>query len=161
MKPLFVAAMLSMIAGQGQALSCLAPDPVMTFQQLAAAPESYYVLLGQLTFDASKLPAAVSSDQSRAPAPIPARFVGKGLTEQGFTNTYHSDALLQVGCAGPWCGSARSGVDAIYFVRASDPPVTMQADPCGGMIFEAPTQATLDKLVACMRGDACLPQPLQ
>ncbi len=161
MKPLIAAAMLATISAQAQALSCLRPDPITTFQALAAAPESYFVLFGQLTFDEADLPEGVSTDQTRAPAPIQARFVGKGLTRNGFTNTYQSDVLLQVGCAGPWCGSARSGVDAVYFVQASDPPVTMQAEPCGGMIFENPAQVTLDMLTSCMRGDACSPQALE
>ena len=161
MKSLVLAAALAMVAGPSHALSCLLPDPIDTFQQLAAAPESYFVLYGKMTFDEGLLPQGVSMDQQREPAPIPARFVGKGLTRDGFTNDYVSDVTLQVGCAGPWCGSARSGVDAIFFVEATDPPVTMQAGPCGGMIFEEPTPATLEMLTSCMQGGACSPQPLQ
>ncbi|MDP5084958.1 MAG: hypothetical protein NWQ23_06010 [Yoonia sp.] len=160
-RPIFFAAVLAMLGGQSQALSCLRPDPITTFQQLAAAPEGYFVLYGRLTFDEGALPAGTSMDQSRVPEPIAARFAGKGLTRDGFTNTYVSDVTLQVGCLGPWCGSARSGVDAIYFVEATDPPVTMQAQPCGEMIFENPSQATLDMLTSCMQGGACSPQPLQ
>lgn len=161
MKPLLFAAALASIGVQAQALSCLRPDPVATFQRLAAAPESYFVLYGQLTFDQADLPPGVSQDQMRTPDPIAARFTGKGLTREGFTNPYESDVTLQIGCAGPWCGSARRGVDAIYFVEATDPPVTMQAGPCGGMIFEEPSEAVLDMLTSCMQGAACSPQPLQ
>lgn len=160
-RSLLVAALLALGAGQVHALSCLRPDPLTTFQELAAAPESYFVLYGRLRFDESDLPAGVSTDQTRAPAPIRAYFAGKGLTSNGFTNTYQSEVILQVDCAGPWCGSARSGVDALYFVAAKDPPVTMQAQPCGGMIFEEPSQATLDMLTSCMQGGPCSPQPLQ
>ncbi|EBA13600.1 hypothetical protein [Roseobacter sp. CCS2] len=161
MKPLFLAAVIAMVAGQGHALSCMRPDPVETFQRLAAAPESYFVLYGQLTFDEADLPAGVSMDQSRAPDPIAARFAGKGLSRDGFTIDYHSDATLQVTCAGPWCGSARSGVDAVYFVEAADAPVTMQAGACGGMIFEQPSEAVLQMLTTCMQGGVCSTQPLQ
>ncbi len=161
MKSVFLALGLTALATQATALSCLRPDPIETFQRVAAAPEGYFVLYGQMTFDESALPAGVSNDNVRDPDPIPARFTGKGLTIQGFTSDYISPVTLQVGCAGPWCGSARSGVDAIYFVRADDPPVTMQAGPCGGMIFEEPDQATLDMLTSCMQGGACSPQPLQ
>lgn len=161
MKSLLLAAALATVSAQAQALSCMRPDPIATFQQLAAAPESYFVLYGELTFDEADLPEGVSMNQFREPDPIAARFEGKGLTREGFTNDYYSDVTLQVGCAGPWCGSARSGVDAIYFVAATDPPVTMQAGPCGGMIFEEPSDAVLEMLTSCMQGGACSPQPLQ
>ena len=161
MKPLLLAASLAMIAGQSHALSCMRPDPIETFQRLAEAPESYFVLYGRLSFDETALPDGVSMDQFREPDPIVARFAGKGLSRDGFTINYASDAILQVTCAGPWCGSARSGVDAVYFVPASDPPVTMQAGPCGGMIFEEPSAAVLEMLTTCMQGGACSPQPLQ
>jgi hypothetical protein len=161
MKSLLLAIAFATIGMQAQALSCMRPDPIETFQRLAAASESYFVLYGKLTFDETDLPAGVSMEQLRTPDPIAARFVGKGLTRHGFTNDYYSDVTLQIGCAGAWCGSARSDVDAIYFVEAADPPVTMQAGPCGGMIFEQPSDAVLDMLTSCMQGGECSPQPLQ
>ena len=161
MKSLLFAASLAVVAGQAQALSCLRPDPIQTFMQLAAAEERYFVLYGELTFDESLLPEGVSMDQTREPDPIPGQFVGKGLTRDGFANDYVSAVNLQVTCAGPWCGSAQSGIDAIYFVPMSEPPATLIAGPCGGMIFPEPSQATLDMLTTCMQGGPCLPQPLQ
>lgn len=161
MKPLLLAAALATISGQAHALSCLRPDPIVTFQQLAQAPETYFVLYGVLSFDEKKLPPGVSDQQMRTPDPIPARFVGHGLSTDGFTIDYVTDVVVQIGCAGPWCGSARSGVDAVYFVEATDPPLTVQAGPCGGMIFEEPDQAVLDMLTSCMQGGTCSAQPLQ
>ncbi|MDB4111895.1 hypothetical protein N9571_05005, partial [Yoonia sp.] len=115
MKAFILATMLAVICGQAQALSCMRPDPVTTFQQLAAKPESYFVLYGTLTFDENALPQGSRSFEEIAPPdPIPARFVGKGLSKAGFATPYVSRAMLQVTCAGPWCGSARSGAEAIY-----------------------------------------------
>ena len=161
MKALLLAAALATVSGQAHALSCLRPDPIATFKQVAEAPESYFVLYGELTFDEDALPAGVSMDMTRAPDPIPARFRGNSLSLEGFTNNYFGDVELQIGCAGQWCGSARSGIDAIYFVRADNKPVTMQANACGGMIFAEPSQATLDMLTSCVQGGRCLSQPLQ
>ncbi|WP_296426775.1 hypothetical protein [Yoonia sp.] len=152
---------LASIAGQAAALSCVQPAPIATFQRVAAAPDAYFVLYGDLTFDEGALPPAVSNRRTTDPAPIPARFRGKGLTLDGFTSDYISPATLQVSCAGPWCGTARSGGDALYFVRADSDPVTMQAEPCGGMIFQDPSQAVLDALTSCMRGDTCSAQPFK
>ncbi len=161
MKSTALALCLTALATQATALSCMRPDPIQTFQWVADAPESYFVLYGQLTFDESALPAGVSDKPTREPAPIAAFFRGKGLTLDGFTADYISPAMLEIGCAGPWCGSARSGVDALYFVRADNSPVVMEAGPCGGMIFEEPDQATLDMITSCMQGGACSSQPLQ
>jgi hypothetical protein len=159
MKPLMTAAVLALISGQASALSCLRPDPIETFQRLAAAPDTYFVLHGVLSFDENALPEGTSFDDVVEPDPIPGRFVGKGLTADGFTNTYVSNVQLQVTCAGPWCGTARSGVEAVYFVPASDPPVSLIAGPCGGMIFEDPSQAVLSMLTSCMQGGNCSPIP--
>lgn len=162
MKPLILATLFAVICGEAQALSCLRPDPVATFQRLASEPDSYFVLYGRLTFDENMLPEGTNSFEDNAPPdPIPARFEGKGLSKAGFTTPYVSNVLLQVTCAGPWCGSARSGIDAIYFVPASDPPVTMQAGACGGMIFEDPTPAVLEALTRCMQGGPCTPLPFE
>lgn len=161
MKPFLLAAALATLGAQAQALSCMRPDPLMTFQQLADAPETYFVLYGQLSFNEADLPPAVMEKQMHTPEPIPARFIGHGLSPDGFTIDYVADLMLQIGCAGPWCGAAQSGVDAVYFVEATDPPLTIHAGPCGGRIFEEPTQAVLDALTICMQGGACSAQPLQ
>ena len=146
---------LCMIASQSLALSCLRLDPVETFQRLAAAPEQYFVLYGTLTFDEAALPEMDLSNQTPAPEPIPGHFEGKGLTREGFTSDYVSTVNVQVQCAGPWCGGAASGVEAVFFVPFSEPPVSLIAEPCGGMIFPEPSEATLGMLTSCMQGGTC------
>jgi len=160
MKSLLLAATLAMIAGQSHALSCVRPDPVWTFSYLDDQPEAYFVVHGQLLFDETLLPTTVSNDQRRRVDPIPARFVGKSLSAEGFVTDYMGDMTLQIGCAGPWCGTAQSGVDALIFV-AAERPLTVEAGPCGGRIFESPTPAVLDALTACMQGGPCSSEALE
>lgn len=161
MRAIFMVVCLMWLATQANALSCARPDPIMTFKELAAAPENYFVLYGEMKFDEALLPPGVSALPTAVPDPIPAQFRGKGLTRRGFTSDYISPVTLDVSCLGSWCGSARSGGDAIYFVEAKEPPVTMRAEPCGGRIFADPSQDVLDMLVSCMQGGPCSPQPLQ
>ena len=158
MRLLLTSALICLTATQSVALSCLRPDPVDTFQRLAAAEESYFVLRGKLTFDESALPPSVGDNDTVPPDPIPGFFVGSGLTKDGFTSDYVSNVLLQVDCAGPWCGTAQSNVDAIWFVPFSDPPATLQADPCGSMTFYQPSDAVVEMLESCMAGNTCTPQ---
>ncbi len=152
MKSILLAAAIAMTAGQAQALRCIAPDPLRTFSQIAAAPEDYYVLYGLLTFDEAKLPVGLREMGAGLPAPIAAQFRGKGLTQAGFTSDYISPVTLQIDCMTNYCGTAQSGIDALYFVRADPTPVTMVASPCREWIFPEPTQAVLDQLTACMQG---------
>ncbi|SFR31652.1 hypothetical protein SAMN04488005_0130 [Yoonia tamlensis] len=152
MKKVTLTLTFALMAGQLQALSCMRPDPVAAFAQIAQAPEPYYVLYGRLSFDETALPAGFRDTFDGEPAPIPARFEGKGLTNAGFTSDFISPAQLQVECAANYCGTAQSGIDALFFVRADQTPVTMIAGPCGGMIFPEPSQALRDQITACMQG---------
>lgn len=157
MRLLLTAALIFLTATQSVALSCMRPDPIETFQRLAAADESYFVLRGKLSFDETALPPSVGTNEMMQPVPIPGFFHGKGLTKEGFTSDYVSNVLLQVNCAGPWCGSAQSNVDAVWFVPFSDPPAILQADPCGSMTFYDPSDAVIEMLESCMAGGTCAP----
>lgn len=161
MKSILGALCMIAAANQATALSCMRPDPVMTFKQVAAAPEPYFVLYGRLSFDEAALPAGVSDNPAPVPAAITATFSGMSLTTEGFVRPYETELNLVPTCAGPWCGSARSGIDAIYFVRADTDPVMVEAAPCGGFIFENPPAAVTDALTLCMQGGSCSPQPPQ
>ena len=152
MKLVLFAASLVCFAAQAQALRCVHPEPVRRCADIAAAPEDYYVLYGTLTFDETALPQGMRATGAPLPAPITAQFTGKGLTHSGFTSDYVSPAILQIDCMANYCGTAQSGIEALYFVRASQTPVTMTAGPCGGMIFAEPSQAVLDQMTACMQG---------
>ncbi|WP_019955953.1 hypothetical protein [Yoonia vestfoldensis] len=155
MRGLVWIATLLALAGQAQALSCMRTDAISTFEDLAAAPEAYFVLHGVLTFDESGLPPFVQQDPVSDPAPLQAQFTGKGLTAQGFSKDYTGPVTLQITCAGPWCGRVQSGQDAIVFVPADDPALTVTAGPCGGRLFYDPTPETLAMLTACMQGGVC------
>ena len=156
--PLMLTAALLTAAGQAQALSCLPSDPVRSFIELDVAPENYIVLHGTLTFDESGLPPFVQDGPVSDPAPITADFTGKGLTEDGFTADYTGPVVLQVTCAGPWCGTPQSGLDSVLFVATDDQPFVVTAGPCGGRLFHEPTPETLADLTTCMQGGACLAQ---
>jgi hypothetical protein len=157
MRLLVTAALMTLTATQSLALSCLRPDPVETFQRLAAAEERYFVLYGTLDFDERLLPEPDLTNQDPSPEPIPGHFTGKGLSRQGFTTDYIANVTLQIQCFGPWCGGAASGVPAVWFVPFSDPPATLQADPCGSMTFYEPSDAAVEMLESCMAGGVCTP----
>jgi hypothetical protein len=134
---------------------------VRSFREAAAAPETYAVLLGRLDFDPALMPEGgyVEGQAERPdPAPVPARFEGQGLGPRGFAPSSVAAVTLRPTCAGPWCGSLEpGGGEWLLFAREAPGGWEVEVGPCGGMIFERPPQAVLDRLAACMRGEACGP----
>lgn len=160
MKQIFIAAIVSLVAGQAAALSCMQADPVATYNRLAADEATYYVLYGTLDFDAKQQPQGVVNEE-RNPAPIAAKFTGMGLSETGFDRDFSRDVTVQPLCAGPWCGNAPVGIASLIFGEVVGDDIIIAAEPCGGMIFSEPTQAVRDSMTACMGGDCVSAQPLQ
>ena len=155
MRKIILSIVLTSLAGQAAALSCMRPDPIETFKRLAEVPEPYYILHGTISFDESLLPQGFDNNRISDPDPIPAQFSGVAMGAEGFTIPYNQPASLQIQCFGPWCGGAVDGMEAVFYVPASDPPVTLLADPCGGMIFPDPEQDVLEMLESCMAGEPC------
>ena len=152
MKGLIVAIVLSSIAGQATALSCMQPDPVKTFARVSEADETYYLLYGTLDFDGSKQPKGVVNKR-RDPAPIPAAFDGFALDQSGFNTPYSTAAVLQNTCAGPWCGHQEPNAKSLFFAMVQGDQIVITASPCGGSIFPNPQPSVLNAMTACMNGD--------
>ena len=151
---LATAAVLSVVTTQAAALSCMRPDVATTFNQMNAVPEDVFVLRGILTFDESLLPQGVFNEE-RNPEPIPARFVGKGLTLEGFTARFESPVIVQSVCFGPWCGAVGAGDEIITFAKVLGDKIVVEVDPCGSTVFYEPTQSMVEDLKSCIRGGTC------
>uniref|UniRef100_A0AAN0NKK3 Uncharacterized protein n=1 Tax=Yoonia rhodophyticola TaxID=3137370 RepID=A0AAN0NKK3_9RHOB len=78
MKSAILATCFLAIGSQAVALSCVRPDPIATFQTVAAAPEPYFVLLGVLETGDSKLPPSIRNGGEGEPEPISGYFRGRG-----------------------------------------------------------------------------------
>lgn len=163
MKALAVAttlAALATAAGPASALSCMRPDPVRAFTAASEAEDRYIVVIGTFTFDEGKLPRGMVMDGSGAdprPDPIPARFIGQGLTLDGFTTPMDMTMTVQPVCFGPWCGGMASGVETLAFLRRDGAGYVVEADPCGGWVFPQPARAVRQQMVDCLRGEDCTP----
>lgn len=149
---------LAALAGPVQALSCLPTDPAATFVAMTAESEGFILLQGSLDFDSSALPAFIETDPTPAPAPIAATFTGTELTAAGPGEVTIIPATLQISCAGPWCGSASSGQEAVIFATGDSDAITIYAGPCGGQVFYDPTPAMIATLTTCLQGGTCSAQ---
>ena len=144
-----------LLAGQAQALSCMRPDPLTSFANASAADLPYLVLTGELTAP----PATGMTEQQ--PSSTTAHLVGFGLANDGFTVPFDGDVVLDVTCAGPWCGTMPASGSVVAFARIDGSVPVIELSACGGWLFVEPDQATLDGLTSCIRGMACSAQPLQ
>ncbi len=144
-----------------QALSCLPTDPLLTFAEMTAESEGFILLHGTLDFDTDALPAFIETDPTPAPAPIDATFTGTELTATGDSAVMTIPATLQITCAGPWCGSASSGQEAVIFAAGDTDAIDVFIGPCGGQVFYDPTPEMVAALTACLQDGACSPQELQ
>ncbi|MFZ3581602.1 hypothetical protein ACOI1H_05440 [Loktanella sp. DJP18] len=148
-------AALILLAGQAQALSCLAPDPLASFTNASASDMPYLVLTGDLA-----TPSATGVTEPQ-PTTRTAQLTGFELTADGFTVPFDGEVLLDVTCAGPWCGALPASGPIVAFARIDGPVPVIEMSACGGWLFADPDQATLDHLTECMNGKTCSAQPLQ
>ena len=150
-----LAAALALVAGQAQALSCPAPDPVNTFNMANASDLPYIALAGRIT-----VTGPVPSEMT-GPLTLPARLTGYGLAEEGFTAAFDEEISLNVTCAGPFCGFLPGTEPVLVFARVDEGAPVVDLAPCGEWVFPAPDAALTETLAACLRGEACSAQPLQ
>jgi hypothetical protein len=143
----------ALVGSQAQALSCVQPDPVRTFQSVMAAPDTYVVLRGRVSEAEVLIPLPEGKTEDR---PVPVWFIGTALTPDGFTQVLEGPMTVQISCAGPWCGSMLGNAEQIFFARVQDGNYTIDSGPCGGAAFAA-DPGTEALLTSCMRGDACVP----
>lgn len=154
------AALLLMLAAPApaMALSCLQPTVERSFARFDAAPESYVIVHGRLTLDMDDLPKSMTQDPARSrEVKVQAHVTGSSMTTNGFSLPFDQAVTLEVGCLGPWCGSAKSGQDILAFVRKDAGGYAIEVGPCGGAIFGTPKKAQLNRVIACFSGGDCTP----
>ena len=143
-------------ATEAAALSCLPADPIRDFREAQAAPESYHVLHGRLSFDPSLMPHGMSDDPGVAPNPVDAQFEGFALGPEGFTTPVEAEVTLQSTCAGPYCGTFGPG-EALLFAQITEAGYRVEIGPCGGGAFDQVSEEVLDQFAACLRDGSCGP----
>jgi hypothetical protein len=149
---------LALIATQGNALSCIRPDPIQAYQVAQDSPDEYMILKGQFAFDISLLPQSEVETGLVLPQPVPATFEGMSLTVDGFTNPISGPITVMPLCIGAFCGGLQPGVELIAFARKQGSAYVVEADPCSAWVY-VPNPVTEAALTACVAGEVCVPAP--
>ena len=149
----------TVIPASAQALSCLPWGVTDAYLEAAASDDPYLVVAGKLSFDEGLLPVTDWERQQETPplTAIPARLEGKSLTSHGFSQVFGGDLLLEIGCAGPWCAGAKSGVDYVAFVELRGETGVVTVGPCGGNLFDASSPEVTQQVLSCHKGNVCKP----
>ncbi|WP_371224940.1 hypothetical protein [Roseovarius sp. 2305UL8-3] len=142
------------LATPALSLSCLPPDVTSAYNMAAESEDHYIVVTGELTFKDAKLPKGYAND-SPASTRVPARLTGKALTKSGFNIAFDRNITLDVLCFGPWCGGAGSGETYLTFLKREGDGYVMEADPCGSMAFQNPTDNMMEQVERCFAGGRC------
>jgi hypothetical protein len=74
----------------------------------------------------------------------------------GFVPVAAFDLTVEPSCIRISCPSFEPGVDVAAFIWQGPDGYVLDADPCLTPLF-APTDETVRLLLACVRGDECLP----
>ncbi|MBS1301821.1 hypothetical protein [Loktanella sp. SALINAS62] len=151
----WAAVVAALTATQANALSCIQPDPLATFDRANASDTPYLLLTGQITLDHP------APDPITKPVSLRGTFAGVGLGMTGFNVPFAEAIWLDVTCAGPWCGSVPTDADVMAFVDVGADMPTITLDACGGWVFGAPDQALRDQLTQCLTDTPCSPQPVE
>lgn len=144
---------------QVSALSCLRPDVVRSFQQVATSDKVYVAFYGELSFDPSAFPKniGVPIPERDNAVRIPARFEGHGLNRDGFVVPLELSVTIEAQCFAAWCGQLQQGRPTLAFAQKLDETYLVEVDPCGSKTFTDPADEDLARVVACLRGEACEP----
>lgn len=145
-----LALLLSLVAGQANALSCVTPDPFAAFDRAAAAEEAYIVAHGRFLFDEAVLPGMNGSDAS-----VEVAFSGTGLTRDGFVAPIDGPVTLHITCAGAWCGGLTPGRETLVFLEQRDDGLHLAVTACPTAAFDLPDAATLDAIAGCLSHGSC------
>ncbi|UWQ13847.1 hypothetical protein K3556_13060 [Aliiroseovarius sp. M344] len=138
------------------ALSCMPYNAISAFQDAAKSSDDYVVVLGNLSFDEKHLPQVDWNRQEDVKPDnyLTGRIAGKSLTRSGFTNAFQRQIDINVQCFGPWCGGLSTG-RTLVFLKRKDRAYLLETNPCGGFAHGDPSNETLNKIEACMRGERC------
>lgn len=151
-----MACVLALAATPAGALSCRMPDAGLTYDQAAASPSQYAVVVGTVDFDPKRLPEHRSGGQVQKNTAVPARVTGRALDTNGFLTPFRRDVTLDVLCFGPWCASMEPDKPYMMFLELRSDGYALTLTPCNDFAFANPDRKMLERITLCFQlGGSC------
>ena len=143
-------ALLSIIvSGPAHALSCIPATPSEAFGIIEAAPERYWVVVGEII---GKTPPPLRGSNSGVDKKrtYEAAFTGHNVNRHGLANPTTMSITVTQRCIGPWCPSIAHDQKVLTFLRL-DPSGTpaLELDACTWNVFYNPTAQDMNEIKSC------------
>ena len=154
-RPILAVALSLTVASPASALSCLQPDIARSTLDAVRSQDSYRIVLGRMSYRAVTPPAEGTPGEAGRALSIPARFTGRALTAEGFTDDTQDDIILNITCVMQSCGSVEPNTRVLAFLRREGDKAVLDLDPCSQWLFPDPTEEQLETVRACVTGGDC------
>lgn len=143
------AAMIAGFGTQAVALSCMQSTAENLYNTAKSAVQIYRPVLGSFQFDEN----LAKQDPGNTPTEreFQATFVGKTLTQAGFTLDFTTPVTVKLTCSGPWCGSLKPNWPFMAMLEARGPNHTFTVNACNGYALSAPDNRDVDRFMTCVR----------
>ena len=151
----FLTLILTVLAGQVQALSCVPPDVRWSFNHADESEDRYFVLRGRFEFPDYTFPESTDPNQDRS-LRVQTQFTGHVFTRRGFTNPKTQDVTLEISCLGPWCGGAVPNQEYVAFAKETDAGLVVEVSACSWALLN-PSPGQEAQLIDCVNGRSCKP----
>ncbi|WP_299817894.1 hypothetical protein [uncultured Jannaschia sp.] len=157
MTRLILAALLStVIAAPASALSCLRPSVQASFQAAEASDADYVLVIGRIQpLPGEEIAPADDTPNDREGYAVRARFEGEVAGADGFGTQASFPLMVEVECAGPWCGGVPLDRNILFVERRGDENVLVEG-PCPRFALDATPEAEA-AVLSCLRGEDCTP----
>lgn len=144
------ATFISLVVQPAFALSCIRPDPLLSYTQARDADEVYVVVKGAFTPLGPPVPVGNEGASRMA-----ARLTGEALGPDGFTVPFDAEVTVDTICYGPWCGSEMPAGEILAYVESTSSGAVIENNACGGFVFYDPHRTDLARVEACHFGGSC------
>ncbi|MGB2203230.1 MAG: hypothetical protein ACPH5G_18010 [Pseudooceanicola atlanticus] len=147
--------LLATLSTQAQALSCMVPDTVRSYQRAAEAEESYVVVNGVLDHKVGAV--TLGRKDGDPPIEFEADLSGNYLNQEGFIEPFAQRVTVVLNCVSAWCATLPpAGEEVLAYVRQTDEgDFFIDAQPCTMNLFVTPTRDDVLRVVACHKGERC------
>lgn len=145
--------------GEASALSCLPPTVESVFSHHHDSPDRYVMGVGTIapvdplpTFNPHTL-------QHEPPGRFRATFEGRLAGETGFDPSTQLPISVERACFDEVCGFLPLARPAVMFLEEEGDGYVLHTNYCSDTMLPDPTEADLDRLIVCLREDACAESP--
>ncbi|PCH95694.1 MAG: hypothetical protein COB84_05925 [Rhodobacteraceae bacterium] len=151
MKTLCTGLLLSVIATQSVALSCMPSNFARTFNTINDAPEIYHIAIGTL-----KAEKPIPKYQQGKEQHVKTTLTGQYFPVSSTSKTHQLNVTIDTVCFGPWCGGfPKTNAEMLVFLKQTDTGYRLLSTPCDGNFLVSPSAKAKKIITQCIQNKGC------